>query len=128
MNTPDSIPPAPPEIEPRPRLKVQFDWRDWLPYVAASDASEEQKRELIETLWTIVLTFVDQGWEVGSPAAATPDIADKESCGQDLDLTAALASAVLNSKNQSDPTAKAQRDARRTAHPPLEPGEAEDAA
>ena len=128
MNTPDSIPPAPPEIEPKPRLKVQFDWRDWLPYVAASDASEEQKRELIETLWAIILTFVDQGWEVGSPTAETPDTELKESCGQDLDLTAALASAVLTSGNPSDPNTKAQQDARRTTSPPLEPGEAEDAA
>ncbi len=128
MNTPNSIPPAPPGIEPKPRLKVQFDWRDWLPYVAASGASEDQKRELIETLWAIVLTFVDQGWEVGSATPVASDTAHKESCGQDLDLTAALASAVLTLEKQSDPNAKARRDEQRTAPPPLSPGEAEDAA
>ena len=63
---------------------VAFDWQDWLPYIADSDLSDDQKRELIETLWSIVIAFVDLGFEVGPPADKT--------CGQSFDLAAALRS------------------------------------
>ena len=90
---PTPLPPPGPEIwrETRPKPKLQFDWRDWLPYLDASDASDAQKKELIETLWAIVMTFVDLGWEVRP---------DAESCGQDIDLTAALRAAMVHSEDQ----------------------------
>ena len=94
MQNPNPVPPTPPEREPDARPTVQFDWRDWLPYLAASDAPEDQKRELIETLWTIVLTFVDLGWDVEAASEASEKI-----CGQNIDLTAALMSAVVQSEN-----------------------------
>mmetsp|Transcript_23905 Transcript_23905/g.43460 ORF Transcript_23905/g.43460 Transcript_23905/m.43460 type:complete len:91 (-) Transcript_23905:1631-1903(-) len=73
----------------RPMPSVQFDWQDWLPYMEDTDLTDAQKREMIETLWSIVLAFVDLGWDVtDSP---------KETCGQVLDLQAALEAAVLNS-------------------------------
>lgn len=83
------MPPSPPpSITPkRPAPKVQFDWRDWLPYLDTMDAPEEKKRELIETVWSIVLAFVDMGWEVGS---------GPETSGKEIDLTAVLTAAVVN--------------------------------
>lgn len=66
---------------------IVFNWMDWLPYFEDSDASLEQKREWIETLWSIVMGFVDLGYDLKS----TADI-----CGEDIDLTAVLTSGVLD--------------------------------
>lgn len=88
---PQTHSPSPGERAPP---KVQFDWQDWLPFIAASEAPEAKKRELIETYWAIILTFVDLGWEVGAPSAAA-----EETSGQVLDLTTALRAAVVNSKD-----------------------------
>lgn len=76
------------------RPTVAFDWRDWLPYLD-DDIPEDQKRQLIEALWSIILSFVDLGFEVKSPA----DI-----CGESIDLKAALEATVLHLTDaQTDP-------------------------
>jgi len=77
-----------------PPPQVQFDWQDWLPAIEDSDLSLDQKRQMIETLCTIVVAFVDLGWEVSESS--------QESCGQTLDLRAALSAALLQSKNGSE--------------------------
>lgn len=71
---------------------LQFDWQDWLPGVEGSDLTDAQKREMIEALWSIVIAFVDLGWEVGN--------APTETGGQTIDLCAALRAAVVHSKEQ----------------------------
>lgn len=71
---------------------LQFDWEEWLPYVEDSDLTDDQKREMIEALWSIVVAFIDLGWDVSD--------APQETSGQTLDLKAALEAAVLNSKEQ----------------------------
>lgn len=83
--------------EPRTPSKVVFDWESWLPYLEDSEASDADKRLLIETLWRIVLTFVDLGWEVHSPGDQRA-----ESCGQEIDLTAELRKAVIQSKKLTE--------------------------
>jgi len=87
---------APPKrIDSIPRSPtVAFDWQDWLPYLD-DDIPEDQKRQLIEVLWTIILSFVDLGFDVKSPA----DI-----CGETIDLKAALETAVLNSRDAQTDT------------------------
>ena len=77
-----------PATTPPPALR--FDWRDWLPYLEDADIAEDQKRELIETLWAIVTTFVDMGFQLNPP---------RQSCGQEIDLTAALHTAMLRSED-----------------------------
>lgn len=84
---------------PKSSRALRFDWQDWLPYLEDSDASDEQKRELIEALWTVVLGFVDLGYEVKSSA---------EICGEAIDLAAILRAAVVNSED--DP--KTEKEAR----------------
>ena len=79
---------------------VIFDWRDWLPYLNASPASDDQKRALIETYWAIILSFVDLGFEVIDDPARDPLTPENsESCGQVMTLTDAMRAAVLNSKD-----------------------------
>ncbi len=84
------MPKPPPPNQTAPSLHL--DWKDWLPYIDRSDLTDDQKREMIETLWSIVMAFIDLGWDVtGAP---------KETSGQVIDLRAALTAAVLNSEEQ----------------------------
>jgi hypothetical protein len=76
------------EIPVRHSPVLRFDWEDWLGYLDASDISEEQKRELIETLWAIVTGFVDLGFELNPT---------QQICGEVVELKAVLEAAVLSS-------------------------------
>jgi hypothetical protein len=71
---------------------LTFDWRDWLPYFEYQDIPEAQKRELIETLWQIIVAFVDLGFDLNPHQQA-----EQKSCGQNLDLKMLLEAAVLKS-------------------------------
>jgi hypothetical protein len=69
-----------------------------LPYFDDRDVPLEKKREMIETLWSLVLSFVDLGFALNPTQI---------SCGEELDLKALLEAAVLNSdqsrtKNTAD--------------------------
>ena len=93
MRTP--APPKPPNTAPRQDAppKLHLNISDWLPYLADSDASEAQKIALIETLWNILIVFLDLGWELGD---------GKNISGKDVDLTATLQAAVLHSEDTND--------------------------
>lgn len=45
---------------------IQFDPAKYLPEVEALDLSEAQKIELLQTLFSIMQTFVDLGFDVGA--------------------------------------------------------------
>lgn len=77
-------------------LGLAFNWQDWLPYFEDTDIPEAQKRELAETLWQIVVAFVDLGFEL-NPHQQAHQPSGQESCGQTLDLKALLEAAVLKS-------------------------------
>jgi len=81
--------------QPPPKPSVHLNWQDWLPYLEDTGLNEGQKREMIETLWSIMMAFVDLGWDVTD----TP----QEISGQVLDLKAALTAAVLNSQEANEP-------------------------
>ncbi|SFU79293.1 hypothetical protein SAMN04488527_11716 [Aliiroseovarius crassostreae] len=88
--------PAPHHPSKTPSLR--FNWQDWLPYFDDPDVPLDQKRELIETLWSLVLSFVDLGFDLNPTQI---------SCGEELDLKALLEAAVLysdqsNIKNTAD--------------------------
>lgn len=86
---PTKTPPIPTEIIRTTPPKIYFDWQDWLPLLADDTIPEEQARELIETVWSIVSAFMQLGCEVTATA---------ETCGQDINLTALLNAAVLDSE------------------------------
>ena len=64
--------PSQPEIQSRPPA-LAIDWGLYDQYLADSDLPEADRRQLIETLWSIIVSFVDLGFRL-SPV--------KESCGQ----------------------------------------------
>lgn len=82
---------------------LRFDWRDWLPYFYDENIPEDQKRVLIETIWSIVIGFVDLGWTIAptlkSSALENSGVSKgPENCGQTFDLKAVLEAAVLQSE------------------------------
>ena len=81
----------PPEFNPEtapPHLSI--DWDAYLPLLENEDISEEQKRELIEALWSIMVSFVDLGFGI-HPL--------QQVCGQDISLAELPAADVLNLDN-----------------------------
>lgn len=71
------LPEAPASENRLPALVI--DWELYGRYLADSDLSEADRRLLIETLWSIMVSFVDLGFRL-SPVA--------ESCGlPDADVT-----------------------------------------
>ena len=87
-----AIPPIdpPPQGTPAPRT-ITFDWAEWLPYLDDMTATPEQKRALIESLWSIVMAFVDLGFEVAAPP---------ETSGKLPDMSGDLARAMVNLKEK----------------------------
>jgi hypothetical protein len=88
--------------EPAPPV-LRFDWQDWLPYFEDESISEEQKRVLIETIWAIVIGFVDLGWST-KPTLEASALENSgvgngdQNCGQTIDLKAVLEAAVVRSE------------------------------
>ena len=91
-----SNPTPSPQTSQHPSIHLNIE--DWLPYLAESDATEAQKIALIETLWDILLVFLDHGWKLGN---------GKNIGGKDLDLTAALREAVIHSEETRKPEQEA---------------------
>ena len=84
----------------RPTLSI--DWDLYLEHLEESDLSDEQKREFIETLWSVVISFVDLGFGIHPLQQASSD-----ECAQLPDLSEILASDlghVVNSKHQFSKT------------------------
>ena len=80
---------------------VAFDWEAFAPHLADADLTEDQKKEFIETLWSIVTAFVDLGFGISAQ-----DIC-RENGGQVIDLAELLNMAARNDATVGDmPTEK----------------------
>ncbi len=67
-----TCPPEPFDIPKRPSLSV--DWEVYAAMLEASDMPLDQQKELVESLWSIVVMFVDLGYDLKSPT---------QNCGED---------------------------------------------
>ncbi|ATG48830.1 hypothetical protein CEW89_15390 [Celeribacter ethanolicus] len=79
---------TPPDFNPEtapPRLTI--DWDAYLPFFENEEISDQDKQELIEALWAIVVSFVDLGFGV-HPV--------QHVCGQDISLPAPPYSDVVD--------------------------------
>lgn len=91
--------PTPKAPNPDPGFpSLHLDWEDWMSEFEDCDATDAERRQMIETLWQIVISFVDLGWDI-SP--------NPKNSGQVLDLHAALSAAVLHSKDAEHPEKEA---------------------
>ncbi|WJY21575.1 hypothetical protein QTA57_17910 [Fontisubflavum oceani] len=83
-----TCPPNQPALPPRPSLFV--DWEVYAAMLEDSDMPLDQQKELIETLWSIVVMFVDLGFDL-NPVT--------QICGEDdlgLDAESADLVSLLN--------------------------------
>lgn len=82
---------TPPDFNPEtapPRLNI--DWDAYLPFFENEDISDADKHEMIEALWSIVVSFVDLGFGI-HPV--------QQACGKDISLAEIPAFDVVNSKH-----------------------------
>lgn len=70
---------------------LAFDWAIYAHHLKESDLSESQKRQLIETLWTIATIFADIGFGTHPVQQAS----GQDACGEQADLAALIADDVL---------------------------------
>ncbi len=56
--------PRPPQDIPLPRPSLTIDWETYAAMLEESDMPLDQQKELIETLWSIVVMFVDLGFDL----------------------------------------------------------------
>lgn len=84
---------AEPDTFANSRPALIFDVERYQKMLDKSDLPEEEKRAFLETLWSVIVGFVDLGFEV-HPLQQT----GSKACGQDLDLSAFMASDVLSSQ------------------------------
>lgn len=68
--------PSSPRLEPSSLAQAATDAREYLPYLADTNLSEDQKLELLQTLRSILSAFVDQGFGVDSVLLARPQHQD----------------------------------------------------
>ncbi len=71
------------DTTPNTNSLIELDLKAYAPYLESADISEEAKRELIETLWSIVVSFVQLGYGL-TPAQQVLDSrsAADIACGQ----------------------------------------------
>lgn len=63
------------DLTPRPSLSI--DWKVYAAMLEESDMPLDQQKELVETLWSIVVAFVDLGFDL-NPVT--------QICGEDDDV------------------------------------------
>lgn len=54
--------PGPESAPTSQELAIQFDAQEFVHFLAESDLTEAEKLEYVQTVWTIVLQFVDMGF------------------------------------------------------------------
>lgn len=81
---------------------LQLDWERYGRYLEDSDLSDDDKKALIETLWSIMVAFVDLGFRVPPPP---------ESCGEVDPLAAIAEQALENVIEYDEPQKKSDKDA-----------------
>jgi hypothetical protein len=72
---------------------LTIDWELYAEYLEKSDLDDDQKREFIETLWSIVVSFVDLGFGIDPT---------QQACGQNGNGGIFLPADMISSKHNSD--------------------------
>ena len=71
-----SEPNTTPNLQAKAPPTLTIDWDRYGAYLEDSDLSDDQKREFLQTLWDIVVGFVDLGFNLNSQAEVCGEIAD----------------------------------------------------
>lgn len=86
---------------PKPRPSLSVDWEVYAAMLADSDMPLDQQQELIETLWSIVVMFVDLGYDI----KPVPQI-----CGEDQEALDQDSSDLVSLLNNEWAQTRAEED------------------
>lgn len=91
---------------------LTIDWDLYGEYLQDSDLTEDEQREFIQTLWNIVVAFIDLGFSIHPM---------QQACEQNDELSSLIAQTVLSS-NHPNITSESIADARDdcSAEPPTD--------
>ena len=96
-------------------MALSFDYEKYAPYLEDADLTEEQKREFLETLWSIMVSFVDLGFGIhpvqqvcGQEDEIGPSIADQCENMLHSKNTDKAKSKTTNGKRPAQPTTRIQ--------------------
>jgi hypothetical protein len=59
------------EIDKEGMPTLSIDWELYAELLSESDLADEEKREFIETLWSLIVSFVDLGFGISSESRIT---------------------------------------------------------
>lgn len=79
-------------------VPLEFDPNDYRHHLSEFDLNEEQQKELLQTLWHIMSTFVDIGWGVDTVQLILPQIFNADSAR----TVAAESGVLLESKTTAE--------------------------
>ncbi len=82
-----------PDVIPTTRPALKLDVERYEKMLNDCDLTEEQRQEFLETIWTIIVGFVDLGFDIHPLQQA-----DVQGCAQDINLTSFMANNVVSSK------------------------------
>ncbi len=77
---------APESASTQQKLAIQFDAQDFVHFLGESDLTEAQKLEYVQTVWTIVLQFVDMGFGLHPIQQASGQLAEDGALRGDADV------------------------------------------
>lgn len=72
-----------PPVEISPLAPLKLDHEAFREDIAELELTDEQERELLQTLWNIMCVFVDIGWGVDTVQLLFPDLYKKVACDSD---------------------------------------------
>lgn len=67
-------------------LAIQFDAQEFVHFLAESDLTEAEKLEYVQTIWAIVLQFVDMGFGLHPIQQASGQLAEDGALRGDADV------------------------------------------
>ncbi len=92
-------------VFPEPPLALSIDWRFYEHHLAGADLTEQEKREFIEALWYIIVSFVDLGFGIepvnhALKAAAMSDLRPLNADAGTAKHASAKTDAITNANNK----------------------------
>jgi len=76
---------------------ITIDYALYDQYLEGMDLTEFQKREFLDTLWSIIVNFVDLGFGV-HPLQLAMEASSNAACDKDLELAQHISNSVVSSK------------------------------
>lgn len=92
---------------PEPPLALSIDWRLYEHHLAEADLTDQEKREFIEALWYIIVSFVDLGFGIepvnhALKAAAMSDLQPLNPVAGATKDSSAKSGAITNKNNKKN--------------------------